>query len=77
MKYLILGSCVTRDAFEHNIGLKNNITNYHARTSLATLDIENLRKNISRLNYSKIDNINSNFQKKWLKMILIIKQLNL
>lgn len=54
----ILGSCVTRDAFELKINFDYKLVNYTARTSLASLVAKPLE------DFSFVKHINSNFQKK-------------
>ncbi len=64
MKYLILGSCVTRDAFEHSDPFDFEIFSYHARSSFATLATDNLLKKVSPENLNLLENISSPFRKR-------------
>lgn len=64
MKYLILGSCVTRDAFANSKSSSFEITSYSARNSFATLSSENLLKRVSRENFHLLENISSPFCKR-------------
>jgi hypothetical protein len=57
----ILGSCVTRDAFEYDLSGNFRIVHYSARSSLATFCFPKIK---SPLN---IEKLKSNFQKKMLK----------
>lgn len=64
MRCLIIGSCVTRDAFEYNEILKKNMVGYYARTSFATLAPINVHTNTNCYyqNYDKINALSSSFQ---------------
>lgn len=62
MKCLILGSCVTRDAFEYSDAFE--IFGYHARSSFATLAKDNLLRDVSLENLDLLENISSPFRKR-------------
>ena len=62
MKLSIFGSCVTRDIFNYDITKEIQLTNYLARSSLATLGAENVSKVISQSNTKMLENIKSSFQ---------------
>ena len=64
MKYLILGSCVTRDAFASSDSSAFELAGYHARSSFATLSNENLLKIVSQENLSSLENISSPFRRR-------------
>ncbi len=64
MYFSIIGSCVTRDAFEYDSRIKNNLLNYQARTSFATLNPRNIERVISSKNFEKLDNIQSDFKRR-------------
>lgn len=69
MRYLIIGSCVTRDAFEFNNVLKENLAGYYARTSFATLSPINLAINglPSSLYEATFQKISSKFQSRMIQ----------
>lgn len=70
MKYLILGSCVTRDAFEFNDFLRRELSGYCARTSMATLSPNNLiiNRSFNSSSYdTKLQNLSSKFQNRMVK----------
>lgn len=67
MKYLILGSCVTRDAFEKSDALGVELFGYHARSSFATLSNDNLLKKVTQENLSLLESISSPFRRRMVK----------
>lgn len=67
MKYLILGSCVTRDAFENSDVFDVKLFGYHARSSFATLSNDNLLKKVNQENLALLESINSPFRRRMVK----------
>lgn len=67
MKYLILGSCVTRDAFQNSDAFDVELFGYHARSSFATLSNDNLLKKVTQENISLLEGISSPFRKRMVK----------
>lgn len=67
MKYLILGSCVTRDAFASSDSSAFELAGYNARSSFATLSNDNLLKKVTQENLSSLENISSPFRRRMVK----------
>ncbi|MFT5119061.1 MAG: hypothetical protein ACI9ST_000349 [Psychrobacter glaciei] len=67
MKYLVLGSCVTRDAFENSDAFGIELFGYHARSSFATLSDDNFLKKVTQENLDLLEGISSPFRRRMVK----------